>query len=62
MVTFSDPTNKERPINIELAAQPEYKRLRSMAKQTAKFNLPPFTVIKDNRGRCCPAGGSCWPT
>ena len=48
MVTFRDPTNAERAINIELAVQPEYKRLRSMAKQTAKFNLPPFTVIKEH--------------
>ncbi len=48
MVTFKDPTNAERAINIELAGQPEYKRLRSMARQTAKFNQPPFTVVKDN--------------
>src|SRR5579871_2472629 len=48
MVTFKDPTNAERAINLELAGQPEYKRLRSMARQTSKFNLPPFTVIRDN--------------
>src|ERR1700691_4864407 len=47
MVTFKDPTNAERAINVELAAQPEYKRLRSIAKQIAKFNQPPFTVVKD---------------
>jgi DNA gyrase subunit B len=49
MVTFKDPTNAERAINIELASQPEYKRLRSMAKQTSKFNLPPFAVVKENQ-------------
>jgi DNA gyrase subunit B len=49
MVTFKDPTNAERAVNIELAGQPEYKRLRSMARQTSKFNLPPFTVVKDNQ-------------
>jgi DNA gyrase subunit B len=50
LVTFKDPTNAERAIGIELAGQPEYKRLRSMARQAAKYNLPPFTVMKDNRG------------
>ncbi len=44
MVTFKDPTNAERAINVELATQPEYRRLRSMARQSAKFNRPPFTV------------------
>jgi DNA gyrase subunit B len=47
MVTFKDPTNAERAINMELAGQPEYRRLRSIAKQMAKFNRPPFTVVKD---------------
>src|SRR3984957_4398185 len=48
MVTFKDPTNAERAINLELAGQPEYRRLRLMARQAAKYNLPPFTVVKDN--------------
>jgi DNA gyrase subunit B len=47
MVTFKDPTNAERAINVELAAQPEYKRLRSMARQAAKLNHPPFVAVKD---------------
>jgi DNA gyrase subunit B len=47
MVTFKDPTNAERSINVELAAQPEYKRLRSMARQAAKLNHPPFVAVKD---------------
>jgi DNA gyrase subunit B len=46
MVTYRDPTQAERAINLELAAQPEYKRLRSLSRQTAKINKPPFTVIK----------------
>src|SRR5580698_113487 len=46
-VTFKDPTNAERAIDIELATQPEYKRLRSGARAAAKFNRPPFVVIKD---------------
>ncbi len=48
MVTFKDPTNAERAINIELASQPEYKRLRAKARQTAKLNQPPFIALKDN--------------
>jgi DNA gyrase subunit B len=46
-VTFKDPTNAERAIDIELATQPEYKRLRAGARAAAKFNRPPFFVIKD---------------
>jgi DNA gyrase subunit B len=49
MVTFKDPTNAERAIDIELAAQPEYRRLRTLAKQAAKLNRPPFVVIKDTQ-------------
>jgi len=48
-VTFKDPTNAERAINIELATQPEYRRLRSLAKQAAKLNRPPFAVVKDSQ-------------
>jgi DNA gyrase subunit B len=49
MVTFKDPTNAERSIDIELATQPEYRRLRTLAKQAAKLNRPPFVAIKDNQ-------------
>ncbi|HTS78706.1 MAG TPA: DNA topoisomerase (ATP-hydrolyzing) subunit B [Bryobacteraceae bacterium] len=48
MVTYKDHTNAERAINLELAAAPEYRRLRSIARQTLKFNQPPFTVLKDS--------------
>ncbi len=49
MVAFHDATNAERRINIELASQPEYKKLRSLAKQTARYNIAPFVVIKADR-------------
>ena len=49
MVTFKDPTNAERAIDIDLATQPEYRRLRTLAKQAAKLNRPPFVVIKENQ-------------
>jgi len=48
-VTYKDPTHAERVIGIELASQAEYKRLRSLAKQAAKFNSPPFVVMRDER-------------
>ncbi len=47
MTTFRDPTNAERAINLELAAQPEYKRLRAKARQVSKLNRPPFVVVKE---------------
>ena len=46
MVTYHDSTNAERRIGIELAAQPEYKRLRALAKQIGRYNEPPFVVVK----------------
>jgi DNA gyrase subunit B len=48
MVTFRDPTQAEREIDTDLAAQPEYRRLRLLSKQTAKLNHAPFTVIREN--------------
>ena len=48
-VIFHDSTNAERSIDIELAAQPEYKKLRSLAKQVMKYNTPPFVVVKNDR-------------
>lgn len=48
-VGFLDVTKAERLINIELAAQPEYKRLRTLAKQIAALNVPPFKVIREGK-------------
>jgi DNA gyrase subunit B len=48
MVTFKDPTNAERAVNLELASAPEYRRLRTLAKQASKFNHPPFVVVREN--------------
>ncbi len=55
MVTFKDPTNAERAINVDLASQPEYRRLRAKARQTAKLNLPPFVATKDNSRETLPS-------
>jgi len=47
-VIYHDPTNAERTIDIDLATVLEYKRLRALAKQTAKLNNPPFIVLREN--------------
>jgi DNA gyrase subunit B len=49
MVTYHDSTNALRAIDLELAAQPEYKRLRTTSKQVAKYNSPTFVVSKNDR-------------
>jgi DNA gyrase subunit B len=49
MVTYHDSTNALRSIDLELAAQPEYKRLRTTSKQVAKYNTPTFVVVKNER-------------
>ena len=43
-VTFKEATEAERSIDSDLATQPEYRRLRALAKEMAGFNQPPFTV------------------
>ena len=48
-VIFHDSTNAERAIDLELAAQPEFKKLRALAKQVSKHNTPPYIVIKGDR-------------
>jgi DNA gyrase subunit B len=46
-VVFHDSTNAERSIGLQLAAQPEYRRYRALARQTARYNEPPFVVLKN---------------
>ncbi len=48
MVTYRDHSNAERVIGPELASHAEYKKLRSLAKQIARNNQPPFVVAKDS--------------
>ena len=44
--TFHDSTNAERRISLELAAMPEYRKLRALARQVARVNTPPFVVVR----------------
>jgi DNA gyrase subunit B len=49
MVEYLDPTKGARKIGVDLVAQPEYRRLRAIARQVAKYNQPPFTVAKESK-------------
>ncbi|HEY6344444.1 MAG TPA: DNA topoisomerase (ATP-hydrolyzing) subunit B [Bryobacteraceae bacterium] len=48
-VAFHDSTNAERRIGVALTSQPEYRRFRALARTVARFNRPPFVVIKNER-------------
>jgi len=47
MIAYRDATKAERLISVELPGQPEYRRLRSISRQIARFNKPPFTVLQN---------------
>jgi DNA gyrase subunit B len=49
MVVYRDLTRAERAIGVELAQLPEYRRLRHLVKQIARFNKPPFVAVKNGR-------------
>ncbi len=48
-IVYHDEAHGDRTIGVELAQQPEYKRLRALARNTQKYNKPPFTVVKEAR-------------
>ena len=48
-VIYHDPMNAERGITIDLALQPEYRRMRTIARQVSKSNRPPFKVLKEGK-------------
>ena len=63
MVTFKDPTNAERAINMELAAQPEYRRLRSARQAGGEVQSAAVRGGRDDASRDSGrAGASCWRT
>jgi DNA gyrase subunit B len=39
----------KRSISVDLVLQPEYRRMRAIARQVAKHNRPPFKVLKEGR-------------
>src|SRR5580698_4007374 len=48
-VEYRDPTSAERSISVDLVLQPEYRRMRAIARQVAKNNRPPFKVQKEGK-------------
>jgi DNA gyrase subunit B len=48
-VLYHDPMNAERGITIDLALQPEFRRMRTIARQVSKFNRPPFKILKEGK-------------
>jgi DNA gyrase subunit B len=53
-VVFHDSTNAERSIGLALAAQPEYRRFRTLAKTISRYNHPPFLVVKNDHRQAQP--------
>ena len=49
MIGYRDPTNALRFINTEFLSLPEFRKTRAQVKQVARFNKPPFTLIKENQ-------------
>jgi DNA gyrase subunit B len=48
-VEYLDLTKGQRSISVDLVVQPEYRRMRTIGRQVAKFNQPPFTVIRETK-------------
>jgi len=48
-VVYRDGTQAERSVGMALAAAPEYRRFRALAKTTARYNDPPFVAVKNER-------------
>jgi DNA gyrase subunit B len=49
MVGYQDPTHATRYINTEFLMMPDFRRVRALAKQVARLNVPPFTTVKEGR-------------
>jgi len=54
MISYKDPTNATRYINTEFMMLPEFRRVRALVKQVARFNKPPFTMAKDGQRQSIP--------
>ncbi|HEY1341084.1 MAG TPA: DNA topoisomerase (ATP-hydrolyzing) subunit B [Bryobacteraceae bacterium] len=46
-VVYRDSTGAERTVGLALAAQPEYRRFRALSRTIARYNEPPFVVVKN---------------
>ncbi len=57
-VEYLDPTKGTRTIGVDLVLQPEYRRMRTIGRQVAKYNQPPFSVMKE--GQAAPGSQPGW--
>ena len=46
-IGYFDTTNMQRWISVDTLQQPEFRKLRILAKDVVKYNRPPFVVVKD---------------
>jgi len=53
-IEYVDPTRAPRTIGVDLLQQPEYRRMRAIGRQVAKYNQPPFTVLRDGKSESQP--------
>jgi len=53
-IVYHDPTNAERRIGVDLILQPEFRRMRTIARQGSKYNQPPFTILRDGKSESQP--------
>ncbi len=49
MLVYFDPTNAERAISTDFAGQPEFRKLRALSKQVAKYSAGPFVTVREAR-------------
>ena len=54
-VKYHDSTNAERSIGVDLVLQPEFRRMRTIARQVSKYNLPPFKVARETKSETLPS-------
>ena len=47
-VLYPDQTQALRTVGVDLAGRSEYRRMRSTAKELAKYNKPPFRVVRES--------------
>jgi DNA gyrase subunit B len=46
-LVYKDSTNGDRFFGLEQAASPDYRRLRTLARQIAALNTPPFFAVRE---------------
>ena len=60
MIGYKDPTNATRYINTEFLSMPEFRRLRALVKQIARYQYAAFHGGQGHASRCtCRTGAIC---